>query len=626
MIALMLTLLLALPGQGFDPDPENTARRWLVVYNSNWSDDNGNGMGDSEELARFYAAKRGIPLRNLIGVACSTGSSYYYYSQTGWEAFWDEMVEPLRTAISSAPEDYVLGMVFCYGVPYKLSVQGSRGLDTTLMWLWDLGTRATPKFMSYGDKDVYKDAAPGFGTDPGRFDPATHRTVNDNRTYLVARLDGLDLQHSMELVEQALYGDAYISSQPGYYTGTAYCDTRYGLYSWADLIDYPYSHNQYGDADKDMAYGRQWMEQAGFTLQWEPYGTEIGESGAQWESGQNAETAPDALWYEGWYNYVTYHDVWEWKVGSAACDLNSNSIASFRSTSCNSFLGNALQRGLTCGPGCIGEPYLNGHPFPEVFIYYLLNGYPFAEAARVSDPKAKWTQVYIGDPLYQPTLDGKVPLLDDQPPPPCEVSVELTATQGERRFSTALDTGGFLPDLGTLTLNYGATPDYGSTVTGEHARARLFHTTLISGLSADELMHYRADYTDPAGLTGPGEDLILHTALETQPVLARAYASDTTVPAGTPFALEIVLGAQDGFASLDTYSATITAAHMGWQQLNILPYLAGASATRYDSADDSVVAARIGDLVFTNSGSYTFEVSASNATGNDYHSVTIDVN
>ena len=627
MISLILAISFALP-QGFAPDPESTAARWLVVYNQNWPDDNNNGVGDSEEMARYYAMRRGVPLSRLMGVSCSTGTNYYYPSgQSGWENFWDEMIDPLRNAVSYWNEDYILGFVFCYGVPYKISPggAGTRGLDTGLTWLWNLGDRTQPQFPFMGELDVYKDSAPGFGSDPGRFDPAIHRK-DGSRTYLVARLDGLNLEHSMELVDQALYADAYLSPLPGYYSGTGYCDTRYGAYTWSQLANYPYGHHTYGNADKDMAYGRQWIEQAGFTLMWEPYGTEIGESGAQFENGSPALSAPDALWYQGWYNYSQYLDVWEWKAGSAACDLDSNSIANFRNTTPGTFLGTALQRGLTCGPGCIAEPYLNGHPFPEVFIYYMLNGYPFAEAARVSDMRAKWTQIYMGDPLYQPTRIGKTPLIDTQPPPPCHVlDAAVTGTPGERRFRTMLDTTGYLPDLGKLTLNYGPDPSYGSVAAGDDDRHRLFHTALVTGLGSDELVHFRADFTDPAGNTGTGAGMVLHTALETQPVLARVYASNTTVPAGTPFDIEVVFGAQDGVASLTTYGVTVTAAHMGWNQLDITHRFKAPGAVLYTSADNTVVSSRLEDLIPSIPGTYFIEITVSSPAGSDYGSVTIIV-
>ncbi len=580
-------------------------------------------------MARWFARRRGIPAQNLLPVDCSSGTSYAYSGRAGWEAFFDELVTPMRNKVSKwSDEDHILGFVFSYGVPYQLSSvpgnHGTRSVDQTLITLWTLGDRVTPAYITYGHVDAYFDPAPGFGTDPGRFDPAVHRRQG-LRTYLVSRLDGLDSQHAVELVEMALYGDAYLSPLPGYYGGNAYCDTRYGAYSWADLAGYPFGHDTYADADKDMAYGRQWMEQAGFPLWWEPFGTEIGEAGAAWDGGGSALYAPDAMFYEGWYNYNTYHDAWDWMVGSAACDLNSNSVARIRQANPGTFLGESFQRGLACGPGVIAEPYLNGHAYPEVFAHYLVNGYPFGEAARISDPKAKWVGMYVGDPFYQPLRSGKVALLDTAAPPPCAVlEAAATGVAGEWAVRTALlPAPGSLPELGRMELHFGPDPAYGGSAAAVDDRPRVFHTAYLSGLGADELVHYRPDYTDPVGNTGTGPERVLHTALDTQPVVAWIDAPSQTVPAFTPFEVEVAMGAAGGFAALTRRSVTVTAAHMGWLQLDISALFAGPQATRYPSADGALWASRLTVAAGLAPGSYLIEVAADSALGGDLDSATI---
>ncbi|RMH01818.1 MAG: TIGR03790 family protein [Planctomycetota bacterium] len=629
MLASLALGLLAPLAQGFDPDPENMADRWIVVFNRAWPDEDGNGIGDSEDVARWIARRRGIPAANLLPVDCTTGTGYVYSGQSGWEHFFDEIVTPLRNTVSRwSDENHVLGFVLCYGVPYQLSSMpihaGTRSIDSTLIALWTLGDRASPKFISFGHQDAYFDPAPGFGTDPGRFDPAVHRRQG-LRTYLVSRLDGLDAEHACELVEMALYGDAYLWPQPGFHSGNAYCDTRYGAYTWAELAGYPFGHDTYADADKDMAYGRQWLEQAGFPLFWEPFGTEIGEAGATWDGGGSALTAPEAILYEGWYNYNKYLDVWDWKVGSAACDLNSNSVARLRQENPGTFLGTAFQRGLACGPGVIAEPYLNGHAYPEVFAYYLVNGYPFGEAARISDPKAKWVGMYVGDPFYQPLRAGKTPLLDTVPPPPCTVlEAAPTATAGEWRIRTALlPAPGALPDLATLELAWGPDPFYGSVAAAVDPRPRVFHTVLLTGLGADELIHYRPDQTDPAGNLGSGPELVLDTALATAPVSTHVLGPAGPVAAYSPLEVEVSFGAASGFGSLTTLRVTVTAAHLGWNQKDVSAAFLGPQAVRYGSADDTVRASRLllpGGLA---PGSYLLEVDAAAAAGADHDALSL---
>ncbi len=86
------------------------------------------------------------------------------------------------------------------------------------------------------------------------------------------------------------------------------------------------------------------------------------------------------------------------------------------------FLANSFRLGLTCGVGCVTEPYLTGHARPEVFVYYMLNGFNFAEASYLSQPVFKWQGIHIGDPLYNPNK-SKTPTLDTTAPPIPSVTV-----------------------------------------------------------------------------------------------------------------------------------------------------------------------------------------------------------
>ena len=632
MVCMLLTLLaaplLASAQTAYDPDPEVTAHRWVVVYNMNWPDADNNGINDSEEVARHWAKRRGAPASSLLGIDFSYGTSDIYSGQAGWEAFWDEMVMPLRNMMVDDQNNQALGFLFVYGVPMRIVPPGysTRGIDTALINLWDLGDRVTPVFSPYGHGDVYFDSAPNYSTDPGRFDPSTHR-FGGRRTYLAARLDGLTKEHAMEMVDSALYGDVYLSNQPGYYSGNAYCDTRYGAYTALELANYPYNHFVYANADKDMAYGRGWLEQAGFPLMWEPFGTEIGEAGALYENGSSALTAPNAMIYEGWYNYNVYHDVWDWMVGSMACDLNSNSVARLRQENPGTFLSSALHRGLTCGPGVVAEPYLNGHPYPEVFTYYMVNGYPFAEAARISDSKVRWTNLYLGDPLYQPFRVGKIAEIDTTAPPACKIlHAQSTALAGDWQLKTFLNTHGQMPDLGTLSVEYGDDPSFGNTAFGADDRPRLFHESTLPGLAADQVIYYRADYTDPVGNVGLGNTHVLHTGFETRDVVATLESDLLTVPVGTPFTVEISVGSVDGLAAISSYSLTLTATHLGLHQVDFLPRLQGSNAQSYPSADGNLRTIRLGSIASNlGVGTYLLELDAASPAGSDSDSLTIVV-
>ena len=103
----------------------NTPDRILVVYNSNWTGDNDNdGMQDSLQIANYYVTRRSVPANNMLGVACSTGT-LYYYSSTKYADFYDEMVMPIKNKLTELGPTKIDIILLCYGVP--ITVPGTSG-------------------------------------------------------------------------------------------------------------------------------------------------------------------------------------------------------------------------------------------------------------------------------------------------------------------------------------------------------------------------------------------------------------------------------------------------------------------------------------------------------------------
>ncbi len=126
------------PGIHAHPGPTNV----LVIYNSAWPDDNGNGIGDSQEVAEYYAARREIPTNNLLNV-CITNYMGQYGTPYGpdrmgearklfstnvtvnYDVFYSNIVIPAAIKLSST--NNLTGNIFkkdilficpVYGMPY----------------------------------------------------------------------------------------------------------------------------------------------------------------------------------------------------------------------------------------------------------------------------------------------------------------------------------------------------------------------------------------------------------------------------------------------------------------------------------------------------------------------------
>ena len=338
---------------------------------------------------------------------------------------------------------------------------------------------------------AYFEESPTVGTDLDHFYGT--ELYEGERFFLVTRLDGVSVGRCKELVERALYAEMYLCPDSGYYGGTVYVDYRWGPY--ADLSEYPYFLTGYEGADKNMAKAREFILAKGWPMREEPYDKEIGETGAMFLDSTDATWAASAIGYGGWYNYNTYHDAWEWKVGAFANDLNSNSCAYIREGT-NTFLANSFRLGLTCGVGCIGEPYLGGHARPEVFTYYMINGFNFAEASYLSQPKVKWMGIHVGDPIYNPHKTKTI-VLDDVPPPMPEVTMDWRSDS--LILNISIDTWGREPDLVKTRVAHGLcggeltdTVDYGRV----HC---MWEEIAIVGYSAGENVALAIDVVDPVG-------------------------------------------------------------------------------------------------------------------------------
>ncbi|OGS36167.1 MAG: hypothetical protein A2293_04605 [Elusimicrobia bacterium RIFOXYB2_FULL_49_7] len=501
------------------PQAYDDPSRVLVIYRTNQSDADGNGQSDSKDLAEYYQAKRGIPAANLLGV--STPAEEMYHPASTLNNFYANFVTPLRNKLTELGETEINFIVLCKGIPYRMASKSSGSavypVGQQIAAIWAIGNdSASSTIGSVGSNPMYE-SSPGVGSDKGAFNHDTYKIYNGTNMYLVTHLNGSSFQNSKELVDRALYAEKYLypdsSGTLGYYSPVGYVDTRYGYYNPDSLLaHYPVGYGSYGTADKDMSMGKRYIEQAGFKCRWEYSGSEIGESAALFQDGAtSALTAPNAIFYGGWYNFMQYRtNTWTWMPGALACDLNSNSFSSTYSV--YSFGSMAMVEGATAVSGVIDEPYLNGHTQPEKFLYYIMQGANYAEIAYHSDPRLGWKTWNVGDPLYRPLAVDKTPVVDDVPPPAPAIAEAVPGDDfSTRNFIISINTNGLDPDLVLVKLEYGETDAYGTTV--DYSRFyRMKHTIALTGLTTDMTYHYRVTLKDPMGNETATEDLMFTTS------------------------------------------------------------------------------------------------------------------
>jgi hypothetical protein len=68
-----------------------------------------------------------------------------------------------------------------------------------------------------------------------------------------------------------------------------------------------------------------------------------------------------------------------------------------------------LKKGITVTAGAVDEPYLQGLPSPDVIFSALYKGANVGDAFLRGERWLKWMIINVGDPLYRPFPNGRMP-------------------------------------------------------------------------------------------------------------------------------------------------------------------------------------------------------------------------
>ncbi len=206
-LALTLWFVSAAPAQTL-----SLAERVLVLVNDRMPAEAGTGRtGAGDFVARYYAAKRGIPVRNLVHVHTSTEESVAYQD---YQAEIEAPVRKFLDANNGAMRKKILYIVPVYGIPLKTAAAGQTvALDALLAAMY-----ATPPAVIRFPNPY----SAGVGSRPPHFDAwADQREAGGAwKMFLVSRLDGPNAVIAQGLVDKAIAAESSLSVG----SGTGYFD------------------------------------------------------------------------------------------------------------------------------------------------------------------------------------------------------------------------------------------------------------------------------------------------------------------------------------------------------------------------------------------------------------------
>ncbi|MFO0747199.1 MAG: TIGR03790 family protein [Myxococcota bacterium] len=341
-------------------------------------------VAGSSDVAARYAAFRELPDDHVCAVAADDATTLAGSDYPRW------LGEVMACVARVGPHVHYLVPV--WGVPYKVtdriadianpSVKVTTSLDALLVYGAPSVDFASPSFNAY-----YQPGSSRLG-DWSPYVPFGELRDKDLRDYfLVARIDGADAEAAMALVDRTALAEARAAA--GTLSGTVYVDGNRGLPHPATDAIGSYEAGEWNIIGVETVFAADGRYPIVADYQPEEFGT-----------APAPLTAPDALYYAGWYAFGHYNDAFTWAVGAIGGHLDSCSACDLRGEV--DWAAMALRRGITATFGAVNEPYVAGMPEYDQVFAYLLQGASFGEAGYEATRRGAWMMVWIGDPLYRP--------------------------------------------------------------------------------------------------------------------------------------------------------------------------------------------------------------------------------
>jgi uncharacterized protein (TIGR03790 family) len=375
------------------------ASRVLVVYDST--------ITDSQEIAEYYQAARGIPAANMLDVDFGTVQYFLDYTASGE---WPAVKTAIKNKLDALGNTTILYIVLAGNLPYQLSGMPSTtissvaftsiSVDGAIMDIYDLVGSASAMFQA---NPSYLQATSSTSTYPTYASFASYRDGGGTRIYCVHRLDAPTTALAKGLVDKAIAAE-----NAGGLSGTGYFDGRFG-----DATTGTDSETTSAGTEWDIYRAKGLWDAAGFTSSYDTQDLVYGYSPAPL-------TAPSSAIYWGWYTARYWNDAdfvsgtqptfssvfTSVPNGAIGAQLNSSAGTNFRDASADAryWMGQAIAGGFAIVHGPIGEPFLSPFAKADMLLKGLLapnRGY-VGDAMLRASPRVKWQMFTVGDPLYQP--------------------------------------------------------------------------------------------------------------------------------------------------------------------------------------------------------------------------------
>ncbi len=330
---------------------------------------------DSVRIGEYYAAKRKIPIKNVIRISTT------HSEEITPDAYALEIEAPVRKALSKLPGiDFI---VLTKGTPIRIGDQGGYSVDGALAGM-NLKTRQIKqKVGQFLPDEQDMDMAVREARNPYFASTERFSSKKFGGMYLVTRLIGYTVQDCLKLVDNSLNAKAdkgpfLIDSQPNYGPGSGY-------YSMEQLMQRATQAMQLKSADV-------YYEQTeSFSDGREPLMGYI-----SWGSNDNK------------FDADAYHRL-KFKPGAIAETYVSTSARTFGPNRAGqSLIGDLIQQGVTGAKGYVSEPFTFALCPGEFLFGRYYSGFNLAEAFYAASPVVKWKDMVIGDPLCRPYKTAKL--------------------------------------------------------------------------------------------------------------------------------------------------------------------------------------------------------------------------